>query len=274
MLKIDEFRKFICDKIWFWQLEDRDAIWDRGVLYMGDGVDKGYGFTTLIFKKDGSISVPTKVGFIPPEGHYWDFDEETQQLLFYDQNRNQVNSAVLVDSGMYGANEIEFSGKTSVLINFPNYDLKEERPIPQNFFFVPKKNFEIGLQRILTRKGYEIYPVSEDLALIPFLNATYESLAKHSEVGNVVISQKGEIVDDFLVETLTSGGLLMVDEQGKPSLTYCAGSRELIMELLITILTENNKRQLNPEDHRTEEELIEQIITARFEGRYKLRIVN
>ena len=269
MLKIDEFKKLICDKIWFWQLADRDVPWDRGVLYLGGNADKGIGFTSFIFKKDGTISVPTKVGFIPPEGHYWDFDEETQQLLFYDQDKNQVNSATLVDYGMYGANEIAFNDDRSVLINFPDYDLRGDRPVPQKLFFVPKLNFKISLQRTLVRKGYDTYPVGENATLIPFLDAVYESLVKHPEAQNVVISQKGEIVDEFFAEVRDF--LLVGNENGTPTLSDCAGSRDLMLELLIAILSENNKRQLNPEDHRTEEEMIEQVITVRFADRYELK---
>ncbi|KAF0500718.1 hypothetical protein GBP19_00190 [Pediococcus acidilactici] len=269
MLKIGEFRKLICDKIWFWQLADRDVPWDRGVLYLGGNADDKVGFTSFIFKKDGSIIVPTKVGFIPPEGHYWDFDEETQQLLFYDQDRNQVNSATLVDHGMYGANEIVLSGGGSVLINFPNFDLGEERPFSHDFFFVPRSNFKISLQRTLARKGYDTYQVGEDATLIPYLNAIYECLIKHPEAQNIIISQNGEIIDDFFGEA--GACLLIANNNGVPRLNYLAGSRDLMLELLIAILSENNKRQLNPEDHRTEEEMIEQVITVRFADRYELK---
>ncbi|MGX9799948.1 hypothetical protein ACWYVZ_07875 [Pediococcus acidilactici] len=268
-MKIDEFRKLICNKLWLWQLADREAPWDRGVLFLGGNEYDKIGLTSLIFKENGSISVPTKVGFIPAEGHYWDFDEETQQLLFYDQDRKQVNSATLADHGMYNANEIVFSDGGTILINFPNFDLKEERPFPHNFFFVPRENFKISLQRTLVRKGYDTYQVGEDATLIPYLNAVYECLIKHPEVKNIIVSQNGEIIDDFFVEA--GDCLLIANNNGVPGLNYLAGNRDLVLELLIAILSENNKRQLNTEDLRTEEEMIEQIITSRFANRFIIK---
>ncbi|MEE6711533.1 hypothetical protein PS410_05055 [Pediococcus acidilactici] len=81
-MKIDEFRKLICNKLWLWQLADREAPWDRGVLFLGGNEYDKIGLTSLIFKENGSISVPTKVGFIPAEGHYGILTKKPNNFFF------------------------------------------------------------------------------------------------------------------------------------------------------------------------------------------------
>lgn len=53
-----------------------------------------------------------------------------------------------------------------------------------------------------------------------------------------------------------------------PSLfDYCAGKRKLLTALLTTVITENNKRQLSPDDNRTVNELLGEVLHNKFINR-------
>ncbi|MGX9799946.1 hypothetical protein ACWYVZ_07865 [Pediococcus acidilactici] len=47
---------------------------------MGSGEEQGFSNAMLEFMRDGKIDFPTKIGFIPPEFIYWEFDEKNNRL--------------------------------------------------------------------------------------------------------------------------------------------------------------------------------------------------
>ncbi|MGX9799947.1 hypothetical protein ACWYVZ_07870 [Pediococcus acidilactici] len=127
-----------------------------------------------------------------------------------------------------------------------------------------RTHYDIEKQRVLSRMGYNTYWLDDSDTLIAFFNQVYESLINHPELEEVVIFQNGKLEID---SSPRDNQLLFANYGEDFSFDYCAGSRGIVLELLIKILSTNNLRQLDPEDQRSEIEMAEQIVTEQFSER-------
>ncbi|WP_235017759.1 hypothetical protein [Pediococcus acidilactici] len=72
-------KNLICGKLWIWKVWDTVNVnyHERPAeFFLGSGEDQGFSFVALEFTKDGKVDFPTKIGFVPPEFIYWNFNEE------------------------------------------------------------------------------------------------------------------------------------------------------------------------------------------------------
>ncbi|MCC3238242.1 hypothetical protein LLE95_11615, partial [Pediococcus acidilactici] len=64
--------------------------------------------------------------------------------------------------------------------------------------------------------------------------------------------------------------LAFLNNQGLVSFDYLSGSRQVVMEFLIVVLTENNLRLFDEANSRDEETMLQDILNKQFYQRYKL----
>lgn len=260
-------KNLICGKLWIWKVWDTVNVnyHERPAeFFLGSGEDQGFSFVALEFTKDGKVDFPTKIGFVPPEFIYWNFNEEQQRIEFLNEDRNPKVFAGLPKIGVYGARVIDFADGNGMLVNFFDYGVETNVPVTQRGFFVSRAQSDIEKQRVLSRMGYNTYWLDDADTLIAFFNQAYENLINHPELEEVVISRSGELE----VESSPQDDQLLLANYGEGfSFDYCVGSREIVLELLIKILFANNLRQLDPDDQRSEIEMAEQIVNEQFSDR-------
>ncbi|WP_426422733.1 hypothetical protein [Pediococcus acidilactici] len=260
-------KNLICDKLWYWKVWDTVNVnyHERPAeFFLGAGEEQGFSSAALEFKRDGKVDFPTKIGFIPPEFIYWEFDEKKQQIVFLDEDWTPKVFASLPKVRLYGAREIDFTDGKRLLVNFFDYGVETNVPVTQRGFFVSRAQSDIEKQRVLSRMGYNTYWLDDADTLIAFFNQVYESLINHPELEEVVISQSGKLDID---SSPRDDQLLLANYGENFSFDYCAGSRGIVLELLIKILSANNLRQLDPDDQRSEIEMAEQIVNEQFSER-------
>ncbi|KAF0364463.1 hypothetical protein GBP13_04715 [Pediococcus acidilactici] len=262
-----EVEELICDKLWIWRVwntvNTNYNIRPAGI-YLGAGAEQGFSFAALTFTRNGKINFPTKIGFVPPEFIYWNFDEKSQRIEFLDKERTPEIFASLPKVGIYGARQIDFADGNGLLVNFFDYGVEANVAVTQRGFFVMRSKCEIGQQRVLSRMGYNTYLMNDSDTLMDFLNQVYESLINHPELEEVVISRTGKLEVEFPPRI---DQLLFANYEQGFLFDYCAGRRGIVLELLIKVLSVNNLRQLNPDDQRSETEVAEQIVSERFSDR-------
>ncbi|KAF0425848.1 hypothetical protein GBO86_03625 [Pediococcus acidilactici] len=261
----------ICNKLWLWRLWEVATLPGNngrpGPLYLEYDEQAGYSMVVLIFNKDGSFEFPTKIGFIPPECDHWDFNENEQKIIFYDHDNTPRTWATITLNGFYGATQLNFADGNGVLFNFTDYTVSGSYVTDvKNMAFVPRSKFHGELQRRFSRKAYSTCPV-DSKPLMLFLNEIYEYLIDHPEVEDVIISQT-ETTKINLAKNLKQ--LLFAKSTEQITLEYCAGQRSIILELITALLTENNNRQLDPNDSRSEDELLQDLLRNRFANRYEV----
>lgn len=266
-----EVEELICDKLWIWKVWNtvnaNYNVRPTGI-YLGASAEQGFSFAALTFARNGKINFPTKVGFVPPEFIYWNFDEEGQRIEFLDEERTPKTFASLPKVGIYGAREIDFADGNGLLVNFFDYGVEANVSVTQRGFFVTRSQCEIGQQRVLSRMGYNTYLMNDSDTLINFFNQVYESLINHPELEEVVISRTGNLEFEFPPRI---DQLLFANYKQVFLFDYCTGGRGIVLELLSKILSVNNLRQLDPDDQRSETEVAEQIVSKRFSKRCLLK---
>lgn len=93
-----------------------------------------------------------------------------------------------------------------------------------------------------------------------------EYLMDQPHLTNIIISRNATSeLDINLPKELNH--VLLASSEITTAFDYCAGSRAVIMELLTTVITENNKRQLSPDDNRTVNELLGEVLHNKFINR-------
>lgn len=118
----------------------------------------------------------------------------------------------------------------------------------------------------MARAGFATKLVDSTNSIITFLSAVYDYVAMHPQLEKIIISQ----ISLASLKEAPYGKLFFANDNGNPSFNYLAGNREIVMELLTIVLSENNKRRLNPEDFRSEDDLLQEILTNRFSNRFVL----
>ena len=114
--------------------------------------------------------------------------------------------------------------------------------------------------------GFNIHWVQQASDPINFFTGVYDYLAIHPKIEQIVVSQKSTSVTTFS----SKDQLLFLNDHGKPSFNYFSGSRQLLMELLLMILSENNMRLFDKNDQQSEEELLQEVLIKNFNNRYEL----
>lgn len=112
----------------------RKLPWKARRIFLGSGEDQGFSFVALEFTKDGKVDFPTKIGFVPPEFIYWNFNEEQQRIEFLNEDRNPKVFAGLPKIGVYGARVIDFADGNGMLVNFFDYGVETNVPVTQRGF--------------------------------------------------------------------------------------------------------------------------------------------
>ena len=265
MLTKKEIINLICDHIWSLRVPTDQHHFTYLVLGRS-GIN---GKLTIIFRRDGSIDFPTNIAFKPDEFHKWDFDEVKQEIIFFDGNYQESKRATAPVQWAGKSLKIDLIGESNVFTYEPHAEKKivEEQTIGGvNLFFIPRNTYSFEKFQNLARTGFTIKRINPTDSVLSFLSAAYDYIVMHPKLKKIVISQ----IDQIFTPTISHGKLLFANVAEEPSFTYLTGTRGIIMELLTTILSENNKRLLNPEDYRSEEDLLQEILISRFNNRYDL----
>lgn len=260
-----KLKALICNKIWIYQfLSDQN---NTVLLYLG--TEKNSGFLTLEFLKNGEIEIPTKVGFRPAEYRLWDFDEARQEIIFMNQAGQEQKRAQLPKGAINGMQIINFHGdKKEMLVDVPhNNQSKVESRIlgGRQMFFLPREFFQQSAFRNLSHAGFNV-KLLDTSERMDFFNKVYEYVIQHPQLEQLVVSRTG----DTTINSSRNDFLLFKSAAGMLAFDWFSGKRALLIEFLIVVLTENNQRQLNPNDHRSGDEMLKQVLVEKFAGRYEV----
>lgn len=272
MLTKDEVKDLICDRFWTFRVISPKKHFST--LFIGTEPDSG--MLALCFRRDGRITFPTNVGFKPGEYRHWDFDEEAQEITFIDYN-NQISRRAQVPAQWFGGSLkmqlITDSDNIEVFSYEPHVDksaIKNRVIGGSHMFFTPGSGYNFELFQDLAFLNFDIKLINAEDSIVAFLNEVYQYMIVHPQLKEVVISQIGKP----LIQLSKKTKLLFIKNDEQPSCQYFTGERDLIIEFLTVVLSENNKRLLNPDDYRNEEEMIRDIILNQFTERYEVTEVS
>lgn len=231
-------------------------------------------FLCITFEKNGYIKIPTDVGFIPVEYRKWEFDETNQEILLINQNGLPQIRTSLPKCLPYGANILKRlnpsnSDVIEIFVNYPHIDqsqIKSQYLGGTKAFFLPRSIYSKDFYYVLRWTGFNTNLVDHEDDLVGTFTEIYDYLAYHPKIKQVVFSQTNQPV----VQLPKKQQLLFSLEGNQPSLVYFSGARAAIMELLALVITENNLRLYNDADQRSETEMLQDVITNCFAGRYEV----
>ncbi|MBW9300546.1 hypothetical protein [Pediococcus acidilactici] len=274
----NEVKELICNRLWYFQFVAKKYPYAKhpGPLSLSIDPDDQYSYLTIKFNENGKITFPTRLGFIPIDYCEWDFDVAHQEIVIIGKDGQIKKRAQLPQKDFfYNTDTIVFKQEdpnaqnTDFLLNFPHYDAFEIRQQDINeraIVFIPQAFFNVGITQYCTRRGYTIYSVDHQNKFTNFLQEILEYLMDHPHLNNVIISRNPSSEMELNFPRGLDHVLLSCPE-GTSSFNYCAGERSVILELLIMLVTENNKLQLNPEDNRSVDELFVQLLETKFASR-------
>lgn len=279
MINKQQVFNLICNRIWIYQTISTTN--PNPVLLSLEGIEEEtkQSFFSIYFHRDGHISAATKVGFFPPEFANWDFDENTQEIIFISQNNHSKIKASLPQKTLYGVEAINLRNKQAdpdrriQFVNDPHLDNQEisKRILGgKKIFITPQTTFDYSLRYSLRWRGFNIKLISPTTSLTEFFSGAYNYLVTHPHLKEIVISQKSKLI----TELPKKQHLLFLNNQGVPSFEYLSGDRPAMMELLIMILSENNLRLFDDNDQRDELAMLQDILTSRFKGRCELKTLS
>lgn len=279
ILDKNEVKDLICNRLWFFQFVLKEKLYEihAGILTLNIDPDDEFSYLTLKFGENGKIKFPTKLGFIPSDYYKWDFDVDTQEVVILSKDEQAEKRLQLpqkefyynVDTMVFNKDDKGNSKNVEFLLNFPHYDAFEIRNptiAGQTMIFIPRDHFKQGVTQHFARRGYPVYPVDHQNDLTEFLQEIMEYLMDQPHLTNIIISRNATSeLDINLPKELNH--VLLSSSEITTAFDYCAGSRAVIMELLTTVITENNKRQLSPDDNRTVNELLGEVLHNKFINR-------
>ncbi|MDB8859149.1 hypothetical protein [Pediococcus acidilactici] len=266
MLNKEEVKDLICDRFWKY----REITPKKTFTTLFIGTKAGSGMLALCFRRNGRITFPTNVAFEPDEYRYWDFDEDTQEIVFLN-NQNQISRRAKLPVRWFGGGfKMQLiSDKNEVFSHEPHVDkyaIKKRIIGGTHMFFCPRSVYEFELFQDLAFLNFDIKLINAKNSIIDFFNEVYQYLIVHPQLEEVVISQVGQPI----VELSEEEKILFANKDNQPSYKYFSGERALVLELLTVVLSENNKRLLNRDDYRNEEEMLQDIILNKFANRYEI----
>ncbi|AOW74515.1 conserved hypothetical protein [Pediococcus acidilactici NGRI 0510Q] len=270
MLSKKEVYNLIGNRIWIYQITSENHPLPT-LIQLGESP----AYFMVTFHKNGRIEVPTDVGFTPPEFTYWDFDVEAQEILFKNGENQVALRAQLPQELPYGVTAIKVNqlpqhgDNQYMLVNAPHEDHEEitQRLLGgTRIIFVPYSALNEDIFYNLRWRGFNIHWVEQGPELTNFFTEVYDYLAVHPKLEQIVVSQKSTNITKFS----SKDQLLFLNDHGKPSFNYFSGSRQLLMELLLMILSENNMRLFDKNEQQSEEELLQEILIKNFNNRYEL----
>lgn len=270
MLTKKEVEKLICHRFWIHKAvtEENNFI----LIFMGDA--SASGFLVIQFETNGEITFPTHLGFQPGEYARWDFDEEKQEILFFDKNNNISNRGSLPTKWINDDHIIQLlNGNNGILVDDSNTNTQQvtTRVLGgKHMYFTSRQAFNMDLFHDISRADFNLKLLDYQDSLIGFFDQAYEYIAQHPSLEKIVIAKDGPAV----IKLPEENQLLFAEDAQHPSFNYFAGSRARVMELLIIILSENNKRLLNPDDYRTEGELLSDVLNNQYYGQFSLTQVS
>ncbi|MDB8860230.1 hypothetical protein R0H03_00430 [Pediococcus acidilactici] len=266
MLTKRELKKIICNRFWMYNIvtDNNDFV----LVFIGRGPTDG--FLAIQFEPDGRITFPNNLAFVPQEYAHWDFDEEKQEILLIGTNGQISARGKLPVNWLNDSLKIQlFDGKDGIFISDTRIDAQQttNRVLGgKNMYFTPRQSFNMALFHDISRENFNLKVLDYQGSILNFFDKVYEYLAQHPQLEKVVIAKDGQPV----VKLPKENQLVFLEDDQRPSFTYFAGNRARIMELLILILSENNKRLLNLDDHRTEDELLLDTLNKQYQDRYTL----
>ncbi|KAF0364419.1 hypothetical protein GBP13_04445 [Pediococcus acidilactici] len=269
--------KLIEHRIWMLITRTSSVSYPMAITLDGGDKDSIEAFFAVVFHENGRLEIPTKVGFIPNEYGSWDFDENTQEIIFVNSKDQSEIRASLPEPLPYGDNVIAIKLKNgspdstaeTLFVNAPHLNhpkITHQQISSRQVLLVPRKEFSFSLYKKLRWSGISVKLVDCEQGLLSFLHEAYEYLANHPRIENIVISRKNRLFIKFA----QGYQLAFLNNQGLVSFDYLSGSRQVVMEFLIVVLTENNLRLFDEANSRDEETMLQDILNKQFYQRYKL----
>ncbi|KAF0336631.1 hypothetical protein GBO93_03830 [Pediococcus acidilactici] len=244
-----------------------------GFMSFITSLDDPRAFFSIEFKDNGRLEFPTGIKYVPVEYGGWDFNEETQKLIFVSRDGQSNLRADLPQKLPYGIMAFKiYNDYINPLYFFVNYPHIDQEQVTSHClggtkaFFLPRSAYDKGFYQTLRWTGFNTNLVDHEDDRVAMLTEIYDYLAYHPQIEQVVFSQTNQPV----VQLPEKQHLLFTLESGQPSLDYFSGTRAAIMELLTLIISENNLRLYNDADQRDETTMLQDVIANCFTGRYEV----
>lgn len=230
-------------------------------------------FFYIEFKANGQLKFPAGIKYVPKEYGSWEFNEETQELVFISRDGQSKLRADLPKKLPYRIMAFKIHNDyINPLFFFVNYPHIDQSQVTDQYlggtkaFFLPRSAYNKDFYQTLRWTGFNTNLVDHENDRVAMLTEIYDYLAYHPQIKQIVFSQTNQPV----VQLPEKQQLLFTLEDGQPSLNYFSGTRAAVMELLALIISENNLRLYRDADQRGEAELLQDVIANCFTGRYEV----
>ena len=244
-----------------------------GFMSFITSLDDPRAFFSIEFKDNGRLEFSTGIKYVPVEYGGWDFNEETQELIFVSRDGQSNLRADLPQKLPYGIMAFKiYNDYINPLYFFVNYPHIDQEQVTSHClggtkaFFLPRSAYDKGFYQTLRWTGFNTNLVDHEDDRVAMLTEIYDYLAYHPQIKQVIFAQANIPV----VQLPKQQHLLFTLADEQPSLDYFSGTRAAIMELLTLIISENNLRLYNDADQRDETAMLQDIITNHFAGRYEV----
>lgn len=260
-------KELICDRYWEYRhyTEKNDSV----AIFLKKDSLRAY--FLIQFGQDGRILFPGAVPFKPNEYSMWDFDEEEQKIVILDKNGNENQRVDIPIEWINGIQRIFLTGeaKGDALVCEKSTNKRKSHPYflgGTQVFITSRKFVTLDLIHDLSRLGFNIKISNHQVTSYNFFSDTFEYIIQHPQLQKIIISNTGKLE----VKLPQNHQLLISKDCGPSSIAYLTGNRAPILELLSSVLMENNQHLLNSEDNRAEEEIFQAVLQTQFSDRYEL----
>lgn len=220
-----------------WVVENEGPDGTGAVIYLGDSP----GILILIFKPDGTISFPTRMGFLPYEYHGWQFNEAEQVIEFLDSNQQvTLRYSTPHQNGLHMImREQNHKNIRRRLIAHPQL-LKKVRklvtPDPQlesgKMIFTKNYHPNSAMDRIITDNVLGVHRIQNELDHISGVRESLHYTIEHPALEKIAVVNAPDIqVDPFADFDIAK---IRINRSG----TILVASRALLIELLGQVLIE------------------------------------
>lgn len=220
-----------------WTVENAGADGTGSVIYMG----QNQGILILKLNPNGTISFPTRMGFLPPEYRNWQFNEAQQLVELMDKDHQITTSFhTLKEEGLHLVmREQDPQGVPRRLVTRPKLFKNAKKQIMPNpqlnaGKMILAKNYhpDSELGNIVKNYVLGVHRIQNDLDHLPGIRESLNYLIEHPALKEVAVISDPNVQDNPFAE------LALSKIKANVSGTVLVASRGLMIELLGQVLIE------------------------------------
>ncbi|KRN93781.1 hypothetical protein [Pediococcus stilesii] len=266
-MKSEDVFQIIGHKTWIFEVinEENNPV----VIFLGQQLDQN-GYLIIRFEEDGTISFPTRLGFLPPEYRGWRFDEVNQKIIFLNDHGQDGLRASLPIPTIHQNLVINIIGRRAHFLFTPEVDqLEVNRALMGgiNIYMIPRQHISQALFTEMDRHNFNVIALGDQSSWLEQLREAYWYLVSHDQVQRVIITQKQMDTTNFELAKKLS---FKRDSKGGFRVDYVAGQRGTVLEFLNVLLIRIQKQRVSGTEILNARQILANIIREKFTDRFEV----